>query len=150
MPARTPLRIAVTGLAATYPFGGVFWDYIQYALGFLNLGHDVLYIEDTGRWCYDPLAQSFVSGGENNAAALGRHLADLDPRLADRWFYRDAEEATYGRSWSDVVYRMDTTQEKVSPTKLRTPLQLRRGRLREDSRFLPLGTLSGRPPPHRT
>ena len=46
MPARTPLRIAVTGLAATYPFGGVFWDYVQYALGFLDLGHDVLYIED--------------------------------------------------------------------------------------------------------
>src|SRR5690606_20573044 len=40
------LRIVVTGLAATYPFGGVFWDYIQYVLGFHRLGHDVLYLED--------------------------------------------------------------------------------------------------------
>ena len=45
------LRIVVTGLAATYPFGGVFWDYLQYALGFARLGHEVLYLEDTGRWC---------------------------------------------------------------------------------------------------
>src|SRR5687768_12084826 len=48
------IRVAVTGLAATYPFGGVFWDYMQYVLGLHRLGHDVLYIEDNGRWCYDP------------------------------------------------------------------------------------------------
>jgi hypothetical protein len=45
---RTRLRIAVTGLAATYPFGGVFWDYLQYPLGLQRLGHEVLYVEDTG------------------------------------------------------------------------------------------------------
>ena len=33
MTARRPLRIVTTGLAVTYPFGGVFWDYIQYPLG---------------------------------------------------------------------------------------------------------------------
>ena len=32
------IRVAVTGLAATYPFGGVFWDYLQYVLGFHRLG----------------------------------------------------------------------------------------------------------------
>ena len=67
MPER--LRIAVTGLAATYPFGGVFWDYIQYPLGFHRLGHDVLYIEDTGRWNYDPSAQTFTDNGRANANA---------------------------------------------------------------------------------
>jgi hypothetical protein len=103
MVTRTPLRIAVTGLAATYPFGGVFWDYVQYALGFLELGHDVLYIEDTGRWCYDPVAETFTESGENNARHLQQHLARLDERLVDRWFYRDAREATYGRPWADVV-----------------------------------------------
>ncbi len=38
------LRIVISGLAVTYPFGGVFWDYLQYLLGFARLGHDVLYI----------------------------------------------------------------------------------------------------------
>lgn len=97
------LRIAVTGLAATYPFGGVFWDYMQYVLGLHRLGHDVLYIEDTGKWCYDPVAQTFVPGAAGNAAALARSIAALDPDLAGRWFLRDAEGATYGRSWRDVV-----------------------------------------------
>lgn len=100
---RTSLRIVVTGLAATYPLGGVFWDYMQYALGFARLGHDVLYLEDTGRWCYDPVAATFVESGERNAARLADAVKALDPGLADRWFYRDGVGHTYGRPWPDVV-----------------------------------------------
>lgn len=98
-----PLRIAVTGLAATYPFGGVSWDYIQYPLGLRRLGHDVLYIEDTGKWCYDPTAGTFVEDGRRNAAFLAREITAFDPDLADRWFFRDATGKTYGRQWNDVV-----------------------------------------------
>jgi hypothetical protein len=97
------LRIAVTGLAATYPFGGVFWDYLQYPLGLSRLGHDVLYLEDTGQWCYDPIGLSFVEQGDANAAFLAREITALAPVLAERWFYRDATGATYGRAWPDVV-----------------------------------------------
>ncbi len=99
----TPFRIAVTGLAATYPFGGVFWDYLQYPLGLRRLGHDVLYIEDTGKWSYDPTAATFVEDGRINATYLAREIAALDPDLANRWFFRDATGKTYGRSWTDVV-----------------------------------------------
>jgi hypothetical protein len=97
------VRIAVTGLAATYPFGGVFWDYLQYPLGLRRLGHDVLYIEDTGKWCYDPTAGTFVEDGRSNAAFLARAIRTLDPGLADRWFFRDATGTTYGRTWNDVA-----------------------------------------------
>ena len=97
------LRIAVTGLAATYPLGGVFWDYLQYPLGLHRLGHDVLYIEDTGRWCYDPRGQTFVEDGARNARWLAENIAALEPELADRWFFRDATGGTFGRSWPDVV-----------------------------------------------
>jgi hypothetical protein len=97
------LRIAVTGLAATYPYGGVFWDYLQYPLGLRRLGHDVLYIEDTGKWCYDPTGNTFVEDGGRNAAHLARQIATLDSDLKDRWFFRDATGKTYGRSWNDVV-----------------------------------------------
>jgi hypothetical protein len=100
---KTRLRIAVTGLVASYPFGGVFWDYLQYVLGLLRLGHDVLYIEDTGKWCYDPVASTFIEDGARNAGFLASEIAALDPQLTDRWFYRDGHGRTYGRSWNDVV-----------------------------------------------
>lgn len=98
----TKLRIAVTGLAATYPFGGVFWDYLQYVLGFHKLGHDVLYIEDTGKWCYDPGTYTFVEDGSKNAALLDNNIRKLDPTLCDRWFYRDAAGKIFGRNWDYV------------------------------------------------
>ncbi len=91
-------RIVVTGLAATYPLGGVFWDYIQYVLGFLRLGHDVLYLEDTGKWCYSPTQQTFVESGEENARFLDHQLRQLDPRLSDRWSYRDSTGCVFGQS----------------------------------------------------
>jgi hypothetical protein len=101
MPER--LRIAVTGLAATYPFGGVFWDYAQYLLGLSRLGHDVLYIEDTGKWAYDVVDETFVKSGGRNAARFAHHIAALEPDLADRWFFRDAEGDVFGRPWRDVA-----------------------------------------------
>ena len=92
------LRVAVSGLAASYPYGGVFWDYMQYVVGLSDLGHEVLYVEDTGKWCYDPEQQTFVEDGSRNAALLAAHIRTLDPTLADRWFVRDALGSTYGVS----------------------------------------------------
>lgn len=99
----SPLRVAVTGLAATYPLGGVFWDYMQYVLGLHRLGCDVLYVEDTGRWCYDPAARTFVEDATAHAAYLAREIAALEPGLADKWFFRDTAGRTFGRPWADVV-----------------------------------------------
>jgi len=99
----TKLRIVTTGLAVTYPFGGVFWDYIQYFLGFAKLGHDVLYLEDTGKWCYAPDAGTYIEDGAVNAAAFARHIAQLDNSLAERWSFRDARGQTYGRVWHEAV-----------------------------------------------
>jgi len=97
------LRIVVTGFAATYPFGGVFWDYLQYVLGFKQLGHQVLYIEDTAKWCYSPLDSTFVESGEKNAIYLANHIKQLDPDLSDCWFYRDSTGCTFGQPWQKVV-----------------------------------------------
>ncbi len=90
------MRIITTGMAVTYPFGGVFWDYIQYALGLLRLGHEVLYLEDTGKWCYDPRKETWVESGHDNALAFAAHLEKLEPGLSKRWHYRDATGATHG------------------------------------------------------
>lgn len=86
-----------------YPFGGVFWDYAQYVLGLHRLGHDVLYIEDTEQWCYDPVSQTMVESATNNARRLQDNLAALDPSLTERWFMRDAGGQTFGKPWADVA-----------------------------------------------
>ena len=96
------LRIVVSGLMVTYPFGGVFWDYFQYVLGLVRLGHEVLYVEDTGRWAYDPAAATFREGAERNVTTLTEAVRAVAPSLADRWFVRDSTGRTYGRPWADV------------------------------------------------
>ncbi len=96
------MRIVIAGLAATYPLGGVFWDYLQYAQGFADLGHEVLYLEDTGAWCYDPAASTMIESGERSAAWLGRQIDQFLPTLKGRWFFRDATGATFGVAASEA------------------------------------------------
>jgi hypothetical protein len=96
-------RIVVTGLAATYPFGGVFWDYMQYVQGLSLMGHDVMYLEDTGRWCYDPVGRTFSEDGTLNARYLRRSIDALDPGLSDRWHFRDPRGIRFGIPWERVV-----------------------------------------------
>jgi hypothetical protein len=69
------MRIVVTGLVATYPLGGVSWDYLAYVDGFQRLGHEVLYLEDTGAWFYDPDAQTFRDDPAPNLRYLTAALA---------------------------------------------------------------------------
>lgn len=96
-------RIVVTGFAATYPFGGVFWDYFQYVIGFRRLGCEVLYVEDPGRWAYDPEQETPVEDGSANAKYLGAQIERLGPDYARRWYYRDAAGKSWGAEWDRVV-----------------------------------------------
>src|SRR5256885_8211006 len=88
------MRVVVTGLVATYPVGGVAWDYLQYVQGFRALGHEVTYLEDTGQWLYDPAAQTFTDDVRANARYLNDALASLHPALARCWSLR-APDGTY-------------------------------------------------------
>ena len=87
------MRIVVTGLIGQYAFGGVTWDYIQYALGFRSLGHDVWYLEDTGTWAYDPVKMEPSADCSRNTAYLARVMEDFD--MGDRWIYRNAADGTW-------------------------------------------------------
>lgn len=80
------LRIVVGGFLGLLPAGGVTWDYVQYPLGFAELGHDVYYIEDTCLW---PIYQTGNSG--DDCSGNVRHLAAVMDAfgLGERWGYRD-------------------------------------------------------------
>lgn len=102
--------IIVTGLAFTYPVGGVFWDYIQYLLGFLQLGHDCYYLEDTGKWIYDCEEGTFTGDAARNVTLVMKQLEALAPGLSGRICMRDANDTHWGmdaKALSDVVERAD-------------------------------------------
>lgn len=84
-------RIVVTGFVGLFPFGGVVWDYLQYAAGFAAMGWDVLYLEDTGAW---PVYQ-----GEIDASYNAAHVKSAMEffGMPESWAYRDAVSgATFG------------------------------------------------------
>jgi hypothetical protein len=90
------MKAIVTGMIASYPVGGVLWDYGQYALGLERLGFEVTYLEDTGWQVYDPVKGVY---GEDCAYAvefLSRSLAELSPALGRRWHFRNMDGRTFG------------------------------------------------------
>jgi hypothetical protein len=90
------MRAVVTGMIATYPVGGVVWDYGQYLLGLERLGFDVYYLEDTGWQTYDPARKAYGEEEAYGVRFLQRSLANLSPFLADRWHFRAMDGKTHG------------------------------------------------------
>jgi hypothetical protein len=88
------MRVVVTGLIATYPVGGVAWDYVQYVHGFRAHGCEVIYLEDTGQWVYDPVAQTFTEDVGRNARWLADVLARVAPGTA--WSLRGPDGTHHG------------------------------------------------------
>jgi hypothetical protein len=81
------MRIIVGGFLGLIPAGGVTWDYVQYPVGFSQMGHDVYYIEDTRLY---PIYQKPGSKWDDCSAAV-EHLQKVMEYfgLKDKWAYRD-------------------------------------------------------------
>jgi hypothetical protein len=94
--------VIVTGLVATFPVGGVVWDYMQYLLGFLKLGHDAYYLEDSGNWTFDPVKNTFTDDATANAAYLADCLQRLQPGLEKRFCFRDTHDRHWGLSREEL------------------------------------------------
>ncbi|MFI5364007.1 MAG: glycosyltransferase [Candidatus Binatia bacterium] len=96
------MKIVVTGLIATYPLGGVGWDYLAYVSGLRRLGHEVFYLEDTGQWLYDPRAGSFTDDVGFNAAYLDATLARAGVDMRTRWALRAPDGTYHGTTLSQI------------------------------------------------
>ena len=104
------MKAIVTGMVATYPVGGVAWDYGQYALGLERLGFEVYYLEDTGLEWYHPEARAYGPAYDYGLGFLRRNLAALSPTLAERWHARTPDGAAHGLpadDFRDVVAESD-------------------------------------------
>ena len=82
------MKILFAGIVARYPFGGVTWCSLMYLLGLRALGHEVLYIEDTGECIYDP----------------DRNEISPDPSYGTRYIHSTLEPFGLGDRWSFVNY----------------------------------------------
>lgn len=96
------MKVVVTGLIASYPLGGVGWDYLAYVSGFRRLGCDVLYLEDTGQWLYDPRANTFTDDVSFNVAYLAETLGRAGDEMRERWSLRAPDGSYHGTSLADV------------------------------------------------
>ena len=94
------MKVVVAGIIARYPFGGVTWCSLMYLLGLRALGHDVLYIEDTGECIYDP-----VQNARSEDPSYGtRYIhSALEPfGLGDRWSFVNYDGSYHGASHDQV------------------------------------------------
>jgi hypothetical protein len=82
------MKILFAGIIARYPFGGVTWCSLMYLHGLRALGHEVLYIEDTGECIYDPVADTISE----------------DPAFGTQYIARALEPFGFGDRWSFVNY----------------------------------------------
>lgn len=98
------MKAIVTGMIATYPLGGVAWDYGQYALGLERLGFEVTYLEDTGivSYSYDAASRSYLEDPSEGVEFLARSLAELSPSLGQRWHVRTAGNVTFGLTQAEL------------------------------------------------
>ena len=60
-------RIVVLGGMAQMPYPGVAWQVLHYLEGFRRLGHDVVYVEDTGTWRDTQSANDLVDSAREDA-----------------------------------------------------------------------------------
>ena len=96
-------RIVVCGYMIRHPVAGNLFAYFQYVLGLSRLGHEVIYLEESG-WpdaCYDPGSRRWTSDpdpGLHRVRSLLRE-SGLDIPV----WYVDRESGTcYGTDWDDL------------------------------------------------
>ena len=100
------MKAIVTGMIASYPVGGVVWDYGQYAVGLERLGYEVYYLEDTGWQTYDPRRGEYGEDCTYAVEFLGKALDALSPSLGTRWRFRNLDGRTFGLgddAFGDVI-----------------------------------------------
>lgn len=100
-------KIIVFGILFWYPLAGVTYQFLHYLIGLRRLGYDPYYVEDSGRWVYDPRLNDLSPDASGNIAAV---LPALKAHgFADRWAFRGRypDGQCYGMSDAriDALYR---------------------------------------------
>jgi hypothetical protein len=79
-------KIIVFGILFWYPLAGVTYQFLHYLIGLRKLGYDVYYIEDSGRWIYDPVLNDMSPDVTGNLKMVIPYLEAHG--FGDRWAFR--------------------------------------------------------------
>lgn len=96
-------KIIVFGILFWYPLAGVTYQFLHYMLGLRQLGYDPYYIEDSGRWIYNPLINDLSPDASENIERVAPILEDygFKERWAFRGYYPGGE--CYGMSEAQIL-----------------------------------------------
>jgi hypothetical protein len=94
------MKILFAGIIARYPFGGVTWCSLMYLLGLTALGHEVLYLEDTGECVYDPVQNARSTDPRHGLAYIHDALSPFG--LGDRWVFVNYDGTYHGKTAEEV------------------------------------------------
>jgi hypothetical protein len=79
-------KIIVFGILFWYPLAGVTYQFLHYLLALRRLGYDPYYIEDSGRWIYDPKLNDLSPDATGNINAV---IPTLEAHgFGGRWAFR--------------------------------------------------------------
>ncbi len=100
-------KVIVSGILFWYPLAGVTYQFLHYLLGLRRLGYDAYYVEDSGRWVYDPIARSITGDALPNVTRVAKTLDAHG--FAGKWAFRGAypDGACYGMTEAEIfqLYR---------------------------------------------
>lgn len=112
--------VIVFGIAFWYPLAGVTYQFLHYLIGLRRLGYDAYYVEDSGRWVYDPRVNDLSPDASANVAAVAPVLEahGFERRWAFRGNYPEgrcygltAEEVTTLYAEADAFLNVTAAQE---------------------------------------
>jgi hypothetical protein len=112
--------LVVLGIAGRTPFAGVAWQVLHYLEGFRHAGYDVVYVEDTQSWPYNPERNEVTDDPSYTLAYLRGAMEWAGFR--DRWAYVAPDDRVFGlrrRELDAILARADALANVTGATLLR-------------------------------
>ena len=102
-PPKNKGTIIVFGILFWFPLAGVTFQFLHFLLGLRRLGYDVYYVEDSGRWIYDPKLNDLSPDATGNLNAVVPVLEAHG--FKDRWAFRGnyPDGRCYGMSEEQIL-----------------------------------------------
>ena len=102
-PERGKGKIIVFGILFWYPLAGVTYQFLHYLIALRRLGYDAYYIEDSGRWIYDPKLNDLSPDATGNVEAVAPILKAHG--FEGKWAFRGAypKGRCYGMTEAQIL-----------------------------------------------